>query len=50
MPGMGVARPEIRPDLRMFPVGSYVVLYPQVDDGVEIVRVLHGARPWQDLI
>ena len=49
MPGMGVARPDIRADLRLMPVGNYLILYRQVDDNVEIVRVLHGARQWQDL-
>ena len=46
-PGMGVARFDIRPNLRMFAIGNYLILYQQIDDGVEIVRVLHGARQWQ---
>lgn len=50
MPGMGVARPEVRPDLRTFPSGSYLILYRQIEDGVEIVRIVHGARQWQDLL
>ena len=49
-PGLGVARPDVRPDLRMFPVGNYVILYRPIEAGVEIVRVLHGARQWQDLL
>lgn len=47
---MGVARPHIRPGLRTFPVGNYLILYRQIDDGAEIVRVVHGARQWQDLL
>ncbi|WP_371264309.1 hypothetical protein [Nitrosospira sp. Nsp14] len=27
-----------------------MILYQQVDKGVEIARVLHGARQWQDLL
>ena len=50
MPGMGTARPEVRPDLRLSPVGNYLILYRQAGADVEIVRVLHGARQWQDLV
>lgn len=50
MPGMGVARPDVRPGLRLWPVGNYLVLYQQVGDHVEIVRVLHVARNWPDLL
>lgn len=50
MPGMGIARPEVRPGLRTFPAGNYLILYRQTDDGAEIVRVIHGARRWQDLL
>jgi toxin ParE1/3/4 len=50
MPGMGVARFDVRPNLRMFPVGNYLILYQEIEEGVEIVRVLHGARQWQELL
>lgn len=50
MPGMGVARSEVRAGLRTFPVGNYLILYRQIDDGAEIVRVVHGARRWQELL
>ncbi|TGQ85717.1 type II toxin-antitoxin system RelE/ParE family toxin [Mesorhizobium sp. M8A.F.Ca.ET.208.01.1.1] len=50
MPGIGIARPEVRPGLRTFPAGNYLILYRQTDDGAEIVRVIHGARRWQDLL
>lgn len=43
-PGAGVARPELGDALRSFPVSSYVIFYRPIDDGVEIVRVLHGRR------
>ncbi len=49
-PGMGVARPDVRPGLRMFPVGNYLILYREIEQGAEIVRVLHGARQWQELL
>lgn len=50
MPGIGVARPEVRPDLRSFPIGNYLILYRQIGEGAEIVRVVHGARQWEDLL
>jgi len=50
MPRMGVARPEIRPGLRTMPFGSYMIVYREIDGGAEIVRVLHGARRWEDLL
>jgi toxin ParE1/3/4 len=43
-PRIGRARPELRPELRSWPHRSYVILYRAIDDGVEIVRVVHGAR------
>lgn len=43
-PRLGRARPELLEELRSFPVGNYVLFYRPMDDGIEIVRVLHGAR------
>lgn len=50
MPGMGTPYEHDHPalaGLRYFPVsrfGNYIVFYRPVADGIEIVRVLHGAR------
>lgn len=49
-PRIGRARPELRSDLRSFPFGAYLILYRIVDDGVEIVRVVHSARNPDDLV
>ena len=49
-PMIGRARPELRSDLRSFPCGAYLILYRIVDDGVEIVRVVHAARNLDDLV
>jgi toxin ParE1/3/4 len=38
------ARPDLAPQLRCSPVGNYVIFYRPIDDGIEVVRVLHGAR------
>jgi toxin ParE1/3/4 len=43
-PNMGRLRDELVEDLRSFPVGRYIVFYLSLPKGVEIVRVLHGAR------
>jgi toxin ParE1/3/4 len=48
-PYIGRERKEIEAGLRSFPVGSYVVFYYPLSDGVEVVRVLHGARDIQDV-
>lgn len=49
-PGIGVARPEIREGLRVLPAGRYLILYRETGEGAEIVRVVHGARQWQELL
>lgn len=43
-PMMGRARDELAPGVRSFPFGRYVVFYVPLDDGIDVVRVLHGAR------
>ena len=43
-PGIGRTRPELDTNLRSFVVGRYVIFYLPVSSGIEIVRVLHGAR------
>ncbi|MDX1540980.1 MAG: type II toxin-antitoxin system RelE/ParE family toxin [Geminicoccaceae bacterium] len=43
-PGIGVARESLRAGLRMFPVRGYLIFYVPTDDGVEVIRVLSGAR------
>jgi toxin ParE1/3/4 len=43
-PGVGRARDELRPGLRSFPVRKYLLLYKKVPGGIEVVRVIHGAR------
>ena len=43
-PMMGRARDELAPGVRSFPFGRYVVFYVPLDEGIDVVRVLHGAR------
>lgn len=43
-PLAGRERPELRKDLRSFPVGSYVVFYIPLSDGIEVARVMNGRQ------
>jgi toxin ParE1/3/4 len=44
-PNLGRARNEdLRPGLRTFPVGEYLILYRIEDEDVVILRVLRGSR------
>jgi toxin ParE1/3/4 len=49
-PHMGRSRPELATDFRSFPVGRYVIFYVPIRKGVEIVRVLHGARDVESVL
>jgi toxin ParE1/3/4 len=49
-PGMGISRPEFQTGIRTFSVGSYLIVYRSMSGNVDILRVLHGARQWQDLL
>jgi len=43
-PGIGRMRDELATGLRSLPIGRYVIFYLSLADGIEIIRVLHGAR------
>ena len=43
-PMMGRSRDELSLGVRSFPFGRYVVFYAPLDDGIDVIRVLHGAR------
>lgn len=45
-PMMGRNRPELGQGIRSFPVFPYLIFYRQIEDGVEIIRVISG---YQDL-
>ncbi len=49
-PHMGQSRPELAADLRSFSVGRYVVFYVPLPKGIEVVRVLHGARDIESIL
>lgn len=46
-PHIGRMRSELDPRLCSFPVGNYLIFYRPIDGGMELIRVLHGARDIQ---
>jgi toxin ParE1/3/4 len=49
-PEMGTTQDRLNPGLRSFSVGEYVLFYRPLPDGVRLIRVLHGARQFKDLL
>ncbi len=49
-PERGAARPEIGKGVRLLVEGNYLILYRIKPPGVEIVRVVHGARDLRGLL
>jgi len=43
-PAMGSSRSELGEDVRCFCVWQYVAFFAPAEDGIAIVRVIHGAR------
>jgi toxin ParE1/3/4 len=48
-PKIGRTHDEFIVNLRSFPHKSYIIFYFPIENGVEIYRVLHGARNIEDL-
>ena len=48
-PEMGQERPDLEPGLRVFRMGSHVVLYFPTTDGIHVVRVFEGHRDYPAL-
>lgn len=47
-PEMGTLREDLLPELRCFSVKRwYLVFYRETNQGIEILRVLHGARDFK---
>lgn len=43
-PCIGKARHELGEGIRSFPVGRYILFYRAISEGIDVIRVLHGAR------
>ena len=49
-PDIGERFDHPRCELRRHSVGSYLLFYQPIEEGVLIIRVLHGARQYNDLL
>ena len=49
-PELGTRRDDLRPGLRIWTEGRYVILYQPTPEEVNIARVVHGARDIESLI
>ena len=49
-PRLGAERSDIAPAVRSWPVGNYLILCREIENGAEIVRYVHGARRLEALI
>ena len=43
-PEMGKGREELAVQLRSFPVGTYLIFYRVMDEGIEIARIIHSSQ------
>jgi toxin ParE1/3/4 len=43
-PQMGTVRNELKADLRSHTIGNYLIFYFPLENGIDIVRVLHRSR------
>ena len=47
-PFIGRERVDLAPHLRSFPIGSYIIIYRPIEDGIEVVHVHHGAQNYPE--
>lgn len=45
-PALGQPRPDLVVGIRFFPVGNYLIFYRESAEGIQIIRILHGARDY----
>lgn len=43
-PGLGIAYPELDPEIRCLQSGNYLILYKAIHNGIKIYRIIHAAR------
>ena len=48
-PGMGRKRDELAPGLRSFPIDRFLIFYTELEDGIEVVRVMSGYQDIESL-
>ena len=49
-PKLGSPQDKYRIGMRCMPVGSYLIFYEPIPKAIRILRILHAARRWDDLI
>lgn len=49
-PSLGPSRPDLAPDVRYFPRGSYLIIYRPEPLGVEVLRYLRSERDLFDAL
>ncbi len=49
-PKIGRLQEKYGTGIRAFPVGKYIIFYQSIEKGIEVIRVLHGARNLDDLL
>jgi toxin ParE1/3/4 len=49
-PLLGQLRPDLPKQPRSFSVGSYVIVYRPIADGIEVARIVHAARDLASLL
>ena len=47
-PLIGKSVEELAPDLRLVPIGNYLIFYRPTKERIEIVRILHSSRDITD--
>jgi toxin ParE1/3/4 len=50
MPLSAEAADFVRPGVRRSSLGNYVIYYWPIDEGIEVLRILHGARDPKGLV
>ena len=50
MPLSAEAVPYIAPNIRRSSIGNYVIYYRPIKNGIQVIRILHGAREPKDLL
>lgn len=48
-PNMGRSYDDIKPYLQGVPLAGYIIFYPIINDGIEIIRVVSGYRDFKNL-
>src|SRR5438046_3674060 len=48
MPGIGTARSDLQRGIRSYAFGDYLIFFKVTRTGVDIIRVIHGARDYKE--